>query len=508
MFRKTITASLSGIDSYKTCVEVDIGRGIPAFNIVGYADSVVKESVERIKSAMVNSGYDFPRNRIIVNLTPADRRKRGSHYDLAIATALIGASSYIGERHLKEYAIFGELTLEGKVSPVAGILPLVICCLEEGVDKIIVPWENREEASLIDNVKIYPVKTLEETIEIITGKREAEEYKDKVDLECIESNLDFNQVYGQENVKRAMVIAAAGGHSMVIMGPPGVGKTMMAKRFPYILPPLDDEEILEVTKVYSIAGLLRKKQKMIKERPFRKPVNTITKSAMLGGGTIPKPGEISLAHKGVLFIDEFTTFDRKLLESLRKPLEDKEIYLIRNRESTIYPADCITILATNPCPCGYLGDDRHMCHCSPGQLSSFREKFSGPLMDRIDIHVQMENIEYENIENRVKGMDTKSMKELVANARDIQKARYMKEGITLNSQLNEEKMDIYCLLGKEEKDLLRQAYDAIGLSLRAYNKVIKLSRTIADLEGSEHIKAMHIAEALQYREIVFHGDAR
>lgn len=501
MIKKTRTATLFSSTGEMVVVEANLSRGMPFFNIVGLTDKVIKESSERIRAAITNAGFNFPLCRITVNLSPAYRKKMGSHFDLPIAVAILLATGDIKEFRDSEYIFFGELTLEGKVTGVSAIFPLILCGEEANINKAILPNENKVEASIVKSINIIPVKTLNEVVEYLNNTKKIEPFKGNYKRVKDESKVgDFSQVYGQESVKRAMVIAATGGHNIMMMGSPGIGKTMMAKRFIDILPPMDYSEMVEVTKIYSISGMLNEKVHMINKRPFRQPYSTITQRALIGGGHTPKPGEISLAHKGVLFLDEFSNFDIKCIETLRKPLEDKEVYVSRMEETAKFPADFILIGATNPCKCGFFGDDIHMCTCSPKQISSFMRRISGPILDRIDIHVRMASIDYKRAIGANKGLDTKTMKEMVIRGRKYQKDRYKFEKINLNNQLEEIEIEKYCKLDEAGDKLLSAAYNKFGMSVRAYNKMLKISRTIADLQESEFIKEYHLAEALQYRE--------
>lgn len=500
MLGKTYTATLHGVDGALTTVEADLSKGLPRFHIVGLTDTIIKESIERIRGSFLNRGFDFPMCRITVNLSPADKRKSGSHYDLPIAIAILAARAKGINFTWDKFAFFGELTLEGKVKGVPGILPLVICAEEAGIENIVVPYANREEAAMTGKSNIFPVKSLVEAIEFINGENDIPKYING-NLKTQETfEKDFAQVYGQESAKRAVVIGAAGGHNIIMMGSPGCGKTMMAERIPSILPPLDYSEKIEVTKIYSVAGMSSEDIIRRGKRPFRKPYSNITKVGLFGGGGIPKPGEISLAHKGVLFLDEFTNFDNGCIDGLRKPLDEGMVHIVRNREKVSFPAQCMLVIASNPCKCGYRGDATHMCTCSQRTIDAFYEKFNTPLMDRIDLYVSMDKVQYEDIENRRQSVNSATMRENVLKAREMQKVRFKDEKINSNGQMDEKLIEKYCILQKEEQELLKNAFEVMKMSLRAYHKVIKVSRTIADVEGSKDIKKEHIAEALQYRE--------
>ena len=496
MIAKTYTSTLHGIEEQIVVVEADLGRGLPAFHIVGLTDTIIKESSERIRGAIVNSGYTFPQCRITVNLSPADRRKCGSHYDLPMAMALLLASDQGVKFKWQDFAFFGELTLDGNVNGIPGLLPLVIATEEQGIKNIVIPKANVGEGALLKKASVFPVSTLAEVMNIVKG--EGKQLKKEEVFTREKPKLDFNQVYGQENAKRAMVIAAAGGHNLLMVGSPGAGKTMLAERFKYLLPPLSYEEKIELTKIYSVAGLLTD-EKILNERPFRKPYSFITEASMLGGGAIPRPGEISLAHTGVLFLDEFTNFDARCIAGLRKPMDDGEISISRKRETVVFPSDFILLIATNPCKCGFYGDATRACTCTANQLNSFREKFSTPLIDRVDLFVEMNHVDFDEIDKKDKGLSTEEMYKMVVKAREKQKNRFKNEKYKVNSKIEGDDFKKYCHLGVAERATLETAYEKIGLTMRGYYKIIRLSRTIADLDDSEEINMSHILEALQYR---------
>ena len=514
MQARTFTAALIGLEGQVVSVEVNLARGIPYTHVIGRTDNVVKESIERIRAAIVNYSMTFPMCRITINLAPADVKKRGSHYDLPIAVAILAASDMPRVKiNLKEYAFFGELSLDGQINPVRGMLPLSMCACEGGIKNIVVPYENRFEVSLLEKCNVILVKNLKDVINIIEGKNlSSMEYINEENRHSFwasnnimdnlpKSTRDFNQVYGQENVKRAMVIAAAGGHSMLIMGSPGTGKSMLAERFIDILPSMSYKEQVEVTKVHSIGGIMKNNVPLVNKRPFRAPHNSITKVAMFGGGSIPKPGEFSYAHNGVLFLDELQLFETDILQLMRVPLESNEIVISRNRNTYVFPAKVQLIAAVNPCKCGYRDDPKHICTCTQGQLTHYFDKLSGPFIDRIDMQIRMNPIDYHVIENQNNGMSTKDMKILVTLARKLQENRYINEDFKLNSNLNEDNIKKYIKLDEESKDFLRLVFNRKGLSVRSYNKILKMARTIADVENQEQICLNHVAEAVQYRNL-------
>lgn len=502
MFAKVISCSVFGINGYIVNVEIDVSNGLPMFNIVGLGDTAISESRERVKSAIKNSGFDIFPKRIVVNLSPADLRKEGTLFDLPVAVSLLSAYGYVKEKKTEEFMIVGELSLDGKIKRVDGIINSVITAKQNGIKGIILPYENRDEAAVIKGIEIYPVKTLKECINFINGEEEVEKYE--IEFKPTEKSyeIDFRDVKGQEKAKRAMEIAAAGGHNFMMIGSPGAGKSMLAKRIVTILPQLSEEEMIESTKIYSISGLLGKKNPIVDERPFRAPHHTSSDVAIIGGGRFPKPGEISLSHNGVLFLDEFGEFSKSVIEVLRQPLEDKVVTVSRALTTVEFPADFILVAASNPCPCGYLFEDGNSvkaCVCSQYQIQNYHKKISGPILDRMDMYIEIKKIPDEKLFKYGDGESSEKIRERVEEAREVQRKRYGKS--KTNSAMSQDELKRYAALDKESEEIMKSAVRNLGLSGRGFDKILKVARTIADIEASENIKKEHLIEALGYRKM-------
>ncbi|MBU5254743.1 YifB family Mg chelatase-like AAA ATPase [Tissierella praeacuta] len=502
MYSRINTCVLEGLNGNIIEVETDLSRGLPVFNIVGLAGTSIKESKERVRAAIKNSGYEFPLSRITVNLAPANLKKEGSQMDLAIAIGILKSSGILLEKNIKDTIFIGELSLEGKINPIQGALPMVISMRELNVSRCIVPYDNKDECSVIEDMEIIPVRSLKDVVDFLNGQLDIDPYIGDINTADneYEYDLDFADIKGQASLKRALEVAAAGSHNILIIGPPGAGKTMAAMRLPTILPKLSFEEAIEVTKIYSISGLL-KTNSLIKERPFRSPHHTASATSLIGGGSVPKPGEISLANNGVLFLDELPEFSKNVLEVLRQPLEDGIVTIARANASLSYPAKFMLIASMNPCPCGFYGDPLHECTCTQGNIDRYLGKISNPLLDRIDIHIEVLPVEYNDLKGNNDEEKSSVIRERVKNARNIQLNRYKSQKIFTNSQISNRDIKKYCKLTAGSEKIMNQAFEKYKFSGRTYNKLLKVSRTIADLDGEEIIQDKHILESIRYRTL-------